>query len=106
MEQLCEGQMEVCINGPGHMTKMAATPVYGNSITQSPMMLKPTCSMQHRGLQISKVCKGDDPGLSLTYFMARSNLASYVFEREKLLQSHLMVKNLQQMTKLIEDLCL
>ena len=25
-----EGGTKVCINGPGHMTKMAAMPIYGN----------------------------------------------------------------------------
>ena len=32
----------------------------------------------------------DDPGLTLTYFVARSNWATCMFEWEKLLQSHLM----------------
>ena len=27
-----EGGTEVCINGPGHMTKMAATPIYGKNL--------------------------------------------------------------------------
>ena len=26
-----EGGTKVCINGPGHMTKMAATPIYGKN---------------------------------------------------------------------------
>ena len=26
-----EGVTKVCINGPGHMTKMAATPIYGKN---------------------------------------------------------------------------
>ena len=34
----------------------------------------------------------DDPGLTLTYFTARSNLAAYTFEWGKVLQSHLMGK--------------
>ena len=47
----------------------------------------------------------DDPGLTLTYFTARSYLVAYEFESGKLLQSHLMLENLQQMTKLTKDLC-
>ena len=27
-----EGGMKVCINGPGHMTKMAAMPIYGKNL--------------------------------------------------------------------------
>ena len=30
MEPPWEGGTKVCINGPGHMTKMAAMPIYGN----------------------------------------------------------------------------
>ena len=27
-----EGETKVCINGPGHMTKMAAMPIYGKNL--------------------------------------------------------------------------
>ena len=30
-----EGGTKVCINGPGHMTKMAAMPIYGKNIKKS-----------------------------------------------------------------------
>ena len=30
-----EGGTKVCINGPGHMTKMAAKPIYGKNLEQS-----------------------------------------------------------------------
>ena len=30
-----EGGTKVCINGPGHMTKMAATPIYGKNLKKS-----------------------------------------------------------------------
>ena len=30
LEPPWEGGTKVCINGPGHMTKMATTPIYGN----------------------------------------------------------------------------
>ena len=30
-----EGGTKVCINGPGHMTKMAAMPIYGKNLTKS-----------------------------------------------------------------------
>ena len=42
-----EGGTKVCINGPGHMTKMATMPIYGKNLkkiffsrTGSPMILK------------------------------------------------------------------
>ena len=30
-----EGGMEVCINGPGQMTKMAAMPIHGKNLQKS-----------------------------------------------------------------------
>ena len=30
-----EGGTKRCINGPGHMTKMAATPIYGKNLLKS-----------------------------------------------------------------------
>ena len=68
------GGTKVCINGPGHMTKMATTPIYVKTFkifsrTGSPMILK--FGMQHRGLKFNKVCINGDPGLTLTYLMPR-----------------------------------
>ena len=39
--------------------------------------------MQHRVLKCYQVCPNDDPGLTLTYFTARSNLVPYAFVWEK-----------------------
>ena len=39
--------------------------------------------MQHWGLKLYKVYINIDPGLTLTYFTARSNLVPYVFVWEK-----------------------
>ena len=46
VESPWEGGTKVCINGPGHMTKMAAMPIYGKNLkkkffsgTRSPMIL-------------------------------------------------------------------
>ena len=68
---------KVYINDPCHMTKMAAMPIYGKnpskiffSRTRSPMILK--LGMQHQGLKLYKVYINGDPGLTLTYFTARS----------------------------------
>ena len=35
MELLCDGGTEVCSNGPGHMTKMAAMAIYGKNLKKS-----------------------------------------------------------------------
>ena len=39
--------------------------------------------MQHRVLEYYQVCSNDDPGLTVTYFTARSNLVPYAFAWEK-----------------------
>ena len=39
--------------------------------------------MQYRVLESYQVCSNDDPGLTLTYFTARSNLVHYAFVWEK-----------------------
>ena len=39
--------------------------------------------MDHRVLEYYQICSNDDPGLTLTYFTARSNLVPYAFVWEK-----------------------
>ena len=82
-ERLCA--MKLCSNGPGHMTNMAAMSIHGKNLKQSsslesngwwPWKL-------HWALKYYQVCSNDDPGLTLTYFTARSNLVTYAFVREK-----------------------
>ena len=64
----------------GHMTKMAATPIYGINPSKifsrigRPIFTK--LGMFNRGLQPIIVCSNDDPGVTLTYFTARSNLVT------------------------------
>ena len=54
----------------GHMTKMAATAIYGKNCskifsgTGGPISTK--LGMNHRGLLLIIVCSNDDPGLTLT----------------------------------------
>ena len=71
-------------NGHGHMTKMAAMPIYVKnhrkiffSRTEQPMILE--LGMQHRVLKYYPIPSNDDPWLALTYFTARSNLVPYAF---------------------------
>ena len=81
MELLWDGGTKVCSNVPGHMTKMAAMPIYDKNLkkifsgTKRPMTLK-------LGMQdYYQVCSNDYPELTLTltYFTARSNLVLYAF---------------------------
>ena len=58
------------------------------------MILK--LGMQHRGPELYKICINGDPGLTLTYFTARSNLVACVFEMAKTVSKKLNGKNLQQ----------
>ena len=90
MELLWDEGTKVRLNGPGHMTKMAAMPIYGKHLkiffsgTKRPMTLK--LGVQHWVLEYYQVCSNDDPGLPLTYFTARSNLVPYVLYGEKVKQ--------------------
>ena len=70
------------------MTKMATMPIYDKNLKKSSspepkrlMTLK--LGMQHRVLEYYQVSSNDDPGLTLTYFTARSNLVPYAFVWEK-----------------------
>ena len=73
------GGTKVCLRDLRHMTKMAATPIYGKnhskiffSRTGGPVSSK--LGMKHPGLQTIVVCENDDLGVTLTYFTARSIL--------------------------------
>ena len=65
------------INNPGHMTKMAAMPIYGKnpskfffSGTTGPISTK--LGMKHGELEYYNVCIDDDLWMTLTYFTAWS----------------------------------
>ena len=47
------------------------------------MLMTLKLGMHHRVLEYYQVCSNDDPGLTLTYFTARSNLVPYAFVWEK-----------------------
>ena len=74
------GGTKVCSLHKGHMTKMAAMSIYGKnpskifSGTGGPISTK--LGMSHWGLLPIIVCSNDDPGVTLTYFMARSNFVT------------------------------
>ena len=68
--------MKIYWHDAGHMTKMAATPIYGKnpskiffSGTGGPISTK--LGMYHQGLLPIIVCSNDDLGLTLTYLRQR-----------------------------------
>ena len=88
---------EVYINGTGHMAKMATMPIYMYGKTFKNLLLQNQKSYDletwHVALgtrALQRLYINDDPGLTLTYFMARSNWVTCTFEWGKLLQIHLM----------------
>ena len=69
--------MKIHEHDAGHMIKMAAKPIYGKN--PSKIFFYGTVgpiSMKHLGHQPIIVCSNDGPGLTLTYFTARSNLVT------------------------------
>ena len=77
----------ICSNCPGHMTKMATMPIYGktfkNLLLWNRTLMTLKLGMQHRVIEYYQVCSNDAPGLTLTYFMARSTFVLYAFLQEK-----------------------
>ena len=73
--------MKIYIHDAGHMTKMAATPIYGKNPSKifffgTGWAISRKLGMLHWGLQPIIVCSNDDPPMTLTYFTARSNLVT------------------------------
>ena len=68
--------MKICKPDAGHMTKMAAMPLYGKSPSKiffsgTGGLISKKLGMQHWGLQPFIVCSNYDTGVTLTYFTAR-----------------------------------
>ena len=77
MEHSWEGGEKFYINGQGHMTRMAAMAINRKKTlktffyrTRRPMILK--LGVKHQGMELYKVYINHDPGMTLTYFTARS----------------------------------
>ena len=85
------------INNLGHMTKMAAMPIYGKNpskiiFSETNRLISRKLGMKHRWLKYSNVYINHDPVMTLTKFMARSTWVAYAFELGKLLKCHLKGK--------------
>ena len=61
-----DGRTKVCLNGPGHMTNIAAMLIFFFSGTKWPMTLK--FGMQHWVIEYYQVCSNDAPTLDLQTF--------------------------------------
>ena len=73
--------MQIHQHNAGHMTKMVAMPISGKNTlkifflgTIGPNLMK--LCMKHQRPKLFSFCSNYDPGLTLTYFMARSNFAT------------------------------
>ena len=77
MKHLWEGGTNVYINNPGHMTKMAAMPIYGKNPSKiffsgTGGSISTKLGMKHCWLKHYNVYINHDPVMTLTYFTARS----------------------------------
>ena len=81
------------INNLGHMTKMAAMPIYGknpsNIFSETNRLISMKLGVKHPWLKYYNVYINHGPVITLTKFMARSTWVSHAFEWEKLLKCHL-----------------
>ena len=72
--------MKIYKHDAGHMTKMAATPIYGKNPSKifsgTGRRIYTKLGMKYQGLKPIIVCSNDDPRVTLTYFMERSNLVT------------------------------
>ena len=71
--------MKICLHVPGHMTKMADVSICGKNpskifFSRTGRPIFTILGMQHWGLLSIIDYINDDPGMTLTYFTARSNL--------------------------------
>ena len=71
------GGINVYINNLGHMTKMAAMPIYGKNpskifFSRTGGSISMNICMKHRWLKYTNVYINHDPVMTLTYFTARS----------------------------------
>ena len=72
-----KGGTKVYINGPGHITKIAAMPIYGKTLKNLLLQNRKSNELEtwHVALvtHVLQVYINDDPWLTLTYFTTRSN---------------------------------
>ena len=74
VKHLQNGVINVYINNPGHMTKMAAMPIYGKNPSKIFFSGTGGLSSKKLGMKLKyyNVYINHDPVMTLTYFTARS----------------------------------
>ena len=85
------------INNLGHMTKMAAMPIYGKNpskifFSETNRLISRKLGVNYRWLKYFNVYINHDPVMTLTKFMVRSTWVAYAFDLGKLLKCHLKGK--------------
>ena len=109
MKHLYNGgiNVHVYINNQGHMTKMAAMPIYGKkpskiffSGTSGPISKK--LGVKHLWLKYYNVYINHDPVMTLTQFMARSSLVDHAFKWGKIVKMSFEGKSQQEIGKWTE----
>ena len=92
------------INNLGHMTKMAAMPIYGINPSKifcsgigGPISKK--LGVKHLRIKYYNVYINHDPVMTLAQFMARSTGLGHAFEWGKLLKCHLKGKASRKLTE-------
>ena len=68
------------------------------------MILK--LGMKHQAMELYEICINHDPGMTLTYFTARSTYLANAFEWKKIVKCNQMWENLLGICKWTENLCL
>ena len=75
-KHLWEGGINLFINNPGHMIKMATMPIYGKNplkfFTRTTGPISTKLGMKHWGLEYYKLFINHDLWMTLTYFTTRS----------------------------------
>ena len=95
---------ESCINGQDHMTKLATMAINRKylkiffSRTRRPMAFETWHEASENGALQYKVCINHDPGMTLTYFTARSIYVGPSCDGDKLLEFHLNGKTCSNLT--------
>ena len=79
METPKDAGVKVCSNGSGHLSKMAATHIYGKDplkifFSRTRRLMTLGLGMYHSSCGAYQVCSNDDPRLTLTYITSRSSL--------------------------------
>ena len=88
MESPWDGRTKVCSNGPGHMTKMAAMPIYGKNLKNRLLQNQKADDLETwyaaLGAQVLSYLFKRWPWVDLDLFCtAKSNVVPYTFVWEK-----------------------